>query len=84
MFGNCWVKALPREEILPALKPKKRLLQTCGLLCAPEEREALGDLLARAGVVRVTEPGEMSRTIPGEAHDGIYPLAAYMRIVETV
>ncbi len=84
MFGNCWVKALPREEILPALKPKKRLLQTCGLLCAPGEREALGDLLARAGVVRVTEPGEMSRTIPGEAHDGIYPLAAYMRIVETV
>ena len=84
LFGNCWVKALPRKQILPALKGKKGLLQTCGLLCAPGEREALGTLLARAGVVRVTEPGEMSRTIPGEAHDGLYPLTAYTRIVETV
>ena len=49
---------------------------------ALEERAALGDLLARAGVVRVTEPGEMSRTVPGEAHDGIYPLRAYSRVVE--
>jgi len=84
MFGNCWVKALPRGEIISRLKGKKGLLQTCGLLCAPEERALLGDLLARAGLVRVTEPGEMSRTIPGEAHDGIYPLVAYTRIVETV
>ena len=47
-----------------------------------EERAALGGLLARAGVVRVTEAGEMSRTIPGEAHDGDYPLRLYSRVVE--
>ena len=56
-----------------------RWLTTLGL-CSRSE----GKNLIRAGLVRVTEPGEMSRTIPGEAHDGIYPLAAYTRIVETV
>ena len=82
LAGNCWVKPLPRERIIPVLKPKKGYLQTAGLLCAPSERAALGELLARAGLVRITEPGEMSRTIPGEAHDGTYPLREYSRIVE--
>ena len=82
LAGNCWVKPLPRDQIVPRLKPRKGCLQTAGLLCPEEEREALSALLARAGVVRVTGPGGMSRTVPGEAHDGTYPLAAYTRIVE--
>ena len=80
--GNCWVKPLPRRRLLSALKEQKGYLQTAGLLCAPEEREELSALLARAGLVRITEAGEMSRTLPGEAHDGDYPLRAYSRIVE--
>ena len=79
---NCWVKPLPRDQIVPRLKPRKGCLQTAGLLCPEGEREALSALLARAGVVRVTGPGDMSRTVPGEAHDGTYPLAAYTRVVE--
>ena len=82
LAGNCWVKPLPRDQIVPRLKPRKGCLQTAGLLCPEGEREALSALLARAGVVRVTGPGDMSRTVPGEAHDGTYPLAAYTRIVE--
>ena len=82
LAGNCWVKPLPRDQIVPQLKPRKGYLQTAGLLCPEGEREALSALLARAGVVRVTGPGDMSRTVPGEAHDGTYPLAAYTRIVE--
>ena len=82
LAGNCWVKPLPRDQIVPRLKPRKGCLQTAGLLCPEEERAALSALLARAGVVRVTGPGDMSRTVPGEAHDGTYPLAAYTRIVE--
>ena len=82
LAGNCWVKPLPRDQIVPRLKPRKGCLQTAGLLCPEEEREALSALLARAGVVRVTGPGDMSRTVPGEAHDGTYPLAAYTRVVE--
>ena len=80
--GNCWVKPLPRRDLLAALKGQKGYLQTAGLLCAPEEREELTALLARVGLVRITEAGEMSRTLPGEAHDGDYPLRAYSRIVE--
>ena len=80
--GNCWVKPLPRHKLLAALKGQKGYLQTAGLLCAPEERQELSALLARAGLVRITEAGEMSRTLPGEAHDGDYPLRAYSRIVE--
>lgn len=44
--------------------------------------EGQGKRLARAGVVRITGPGEMSRTIAGEAHDGDYPLQLYSRVVE--
>ena len=80
--GNCWVKPLPREKLLAALKGQKGYLQTAGLLCAPEEREALSLLLLRAGVVRVTGPGEMSRSTCGDAHDGEYPLRRYTRITE--
>ena len=82
LAGNCWVKPLPRDQIVPRLKPRKGCLQTAGLLRPEGEREALSALLARAGVVRVTGPGDMSRTVPGEAHDGTYPLAAYTRVVE--
>lgn len=82
LFRNCWVKPLPRDQILPTLKGMKGYLQTCGLLCADHDRPPLSDRLARAGVVRITEAGEMSRSIAGEAHDGDYPLRLYSRIVE--
>lgn len=81
MFGNVLVKPLPRARILPVLRQAKPYLQTAGLGCAPEEREALLQLLVRAGITRVTYPGSMSESIPGEAHDGSYPLQRYMRIV---
>ena len=55
---------------------------SAGVLCAPVVPQQLSALLARAGLVRITEAGEMSRTLSGEAHDGDYPLRAYSRIVE--
>ena len=39
-------------------------------------------LLARAGVNRITAPGRMSAPLPGEAHDGEYPLRRYLRAVD--
>jgi len=84
LAGNLWVKPLPRKDLIAALKPMKGYLQTVGLICPDSEREQLSSLLARAGVVRITEAGEMSRTLPGEAHDGTYPLREYSRIVEYV
>ena len=64
------------------LRRHKGYLQTAGLLCGPEEREELAGLLLRAGVVRVTGPGEMSRTTCCDAHDGEYPLRRYTRVTE--
>lgn len=82
LFRNCWVKPLPRGQIVATIKGKKGYLQTCGLLCGDHDRLSLSELLAIAGVVRITGAGEMSRTIAGEAHDGDYPLQLYSRVVE--
>ncbi len=82
MFRNLWLKRLPRADLVATLKPHKDHLQTAGLLCAESDRARLADLLVRAGVVRVTRAGDLSRMIVGEAHDGAYPLRLYSRIVE--
>ncbi len=82
MFGNVPVKRLPRRELIPVLRRAKPYLQTAGLGCEPEEREELIGLLTRAGLTRISYPGSMSAPIPGEAHDGAYPLRRYLRIVD--
>ncbi len=81
LFRNVWIKRLPREQIITTLKKHKNHLQTCGLFCEEADREELVRLLATAGVVRITD-ADMSRTIPGEAHDGTYALREYTRVVE--
>lgn len=82
MEGNVLVKLLPQKDLLPALRRQKGRLQTAGLICSPEQREALTGLLARAGLTRVTHAGSMSASFPGEAHDGEYPLRRYLRVVD--
>lgn len=81
MMCNVLVKPLPRQKIIPALRRKKQYLQTAGLICAEKDRSELSDVLARAGVTRITTAGAMSEYFPGEAHDGEYPLRRYTRIV---
>ena len=84
MFRNVWVKCLPSYRLVSGLKPYKDHLQTAALLCNdPSRREELAELLALAGVVRITSAGSMSRMLSGEAHDGTYPLRQYSRVVET-
>lgn len=80
-FRNVWIKALPHDEIINALKKQKGYLQTCGLLCAENEKGPLVEKLIRAGVVRITG-ADLSRTFFGETHDGTYPLREYTKIVE--
>ena len=80
-FRNVWVKALPRTQIVRALKKQKGYLQTCGLLCGADEKQEIAEMLISAGVVRVTG-GDLSRTFFGEAHDGTYALREYTKIVE--
>ena len=80
--GNVLVKALPRRELIAALRRQRGRLQTAGLICAPEERPELTALLTRAGVNRITRAGSMSHTFLGEGHDGEYPLRRYVRTVD--
>lgn len=82
MEGNVLVKLLPQEELLPTLRRQKGRLQTAGLICSPEKRQELTALLAQAGLTRITRPGGMSLSFPGEAHDGEYPLRRYVRVVD--
>lgn len=82
MFKNCWVKPLPKEQIIPCLKPKKGYLQTVGLICAEEERKELAELFIKAGLTHIVKPRNMSQMLPGGTHDGEYPLRRYCRIVE--
>lgn len=80
LFGNCWVKPLPRSRILPILRPYKGYLQTVGLFCGEGERDHLAHLFFRAGATRI-KGADMSGISDGESHDGEYPLRRYSKIV---
>lgn len=82
MFRNCWIKPLPRTDIIKALKSYRGYLQTVGLICKESERHIFADILARTGVTRITYGFDMSRTVSGETHDGEYALRRYSHIIE--
>lgn len=82
MFKNCWIKPLPKKNIIKALKGKKGHLQTVGLICADAERSELAGIFTKAGLTHIARPGNMSQMLPGGTHDGEYPLRRYSRIVE--
>lgn len=83
LYRNVWVKRLQLHELY-TLKKYKGYLQTAAVLAVnPEKRAEICAALANIGVVRITSAGNMSRTVCGEAHDGVYALRAYSRIVET-
>lgn len=82
MFKNCWIKPLPRKNIIKALKGKKGHLQTVGLICADEERGELAGFFTKAGLTHIARLKNMSQMLPGGTHDGEYPLRRYSRIVE--
>ena len=82
MFKNCWVKPLPREQIISQLKGKKGYLQTVGLICGDIERVELSEFFVKAGLTHIVRPQNMSQMLPGGTHDGEYPLRRYTRIVE--
>ncbi len=81
MMCGVLVKRLPKDKILKELRKSKGYLQTAGLICSPEKRNELCDILSRCGVTRITSAGNMSEYFSGEAHDGEYPMSRYTRIV---
>ncbi len=81
LFGNVLVKALPREQLFGQLRRHKGVLQTAGLICSPDRRAELTNLLSRGGLTRITRAGDMSAVFCGESHDGEFPLRRYIRTV---
>ena len=83
LYRDLWIKRLPLERLYD-LRRYKGHLQTAAVLAPdPEKRREIRRILAEAGVCRITGPGNMSRAVCGEAHDGLYPLREYTRITET-
>ena len=84
LFQNIWIKPLKKEDIVNVLKPNKNLLQTVSINKELKDKEDIIRLLAKAGVVRITNLGDNSRMLAGESHDGEYALRRYIRVVETI
>lgn len=84
MMCNVLVKRLPYNKIVPVLRRKKGYLQTVGLICNEEEKEALTRIFSRCGATRIVSPKNMSEYFSGEGHDGEYALRRYVRVVNTV
>ena len=80
MYRNVWVKPLAKDDILN-LRPYKGYLQTAALICADSEYDDLSRRLLQTGVVKISDGSEMSNYAFGEAHDGMFPLRCYTRLV---
>lgn len=79
MFRTVWVKPLTAGTALDTLRAQRGYLQTAGLACGPQERQALMALLLRCGLCRVMPCGQMASNYAGEPHDGASALRRYTR-----
>ncbi|OFZ21478.1 MAG: hypothetical protein A2X94_08190 [Bdellovibrionales bacterium GWB1_55_8] len=79
LYRTVWLKPLPKNKIISALRPLRAYLQTAALSCDASRASELGGLLLRAGVLRITESGKMLDGYTGEPHDGVYALQRYCR-----
>lgn len=80
MYRNIWVKPLKRDNIIK-LRPYKSYLQTAALICTEEEHSELSQKLLQAGLVKISDGFEMSSYAFGEAHDGVFTLRCYTKVV---
>ena len=80
MYRNIWVKPLKRGKII-SLRPYKSYLQTAALICAEHEHAELSQRLLQTGLVKISDGFEMSNYAFGEAHDGVFTLRCYTKLV---
>lgn len=81
MYRNCWVRPLPRKKLLAVLCEYKNHLQTAALVCEECDRAAIETILAKTGVVRITNGARMSEGYCGMPHDGEFSLRRYMKLM---
>ena len=80
-FCNCWIRPLPRMEIIAALRPYAGYLQTVALCCGDEARASVENALFACGAVRITDGCRMSEAYCAMPRDGMYPLTRCMKRV---
>ena len=80
MYRNIWVKPLKKDDIIK-LRPYKGYLQTAALICAEWEHTELTQKLLQTGLVKISDGFEMSNYAFGEAHDGMFRLRCYTKLV---
>ena len=80
MYRNIWAKPLKRDAIIK-LRPYKGYLQTAALICGDTEHAELSRKLLQTGLVKISDGFEMSNYAFGEAHDGIFTLRCYTKLV---
>ena len=79
-YRNIWVKPLKRDDII-RLRPYKSYLQTTALICTEQEHKDLSQRLLLTGLVKISDGFEMSNYAFGEAHDGVFTLRCYSKLV---
>ena len=80
MYRDIWVKPLKKDNIL-TLRPYKNYLQTVALICSDLEYKELSNTLLKTGIVKISDGFEMSNYAFGEAHDGVFTLRYYTKLV---
>ena len=81
LFRTVWIKPFSRKNMVQELLPLRGYLQTCGLVATRNEIGELATKLTKAGILRITPPGEMLGSYDGEPHDGVYALSRFMNRV---
>ncbi|MGE8188745.1 acyl-CoA reductase [Pseudomonas sp. NPDC086278] len=79
LFRTLLLKPVPQDSIAETLLPWRTVLQSCALICTPEETPALVRTLVNAGVTRIAPSGLMHDGYAGEPHDGVYALSRLSR-----
>ncbi|MCL2034953.1 MAG: acyl-CoA reductase [Oscillospiraceae bacterium] len=80
MYRNIWVKPLKKEKII-SLRPYKGYLQTAALICSDDEHDDVSRNLLQTGLVKISDGFDMSNYAFGEAHDGVFTLRGYTKLV---
>ncbi|MEL7564277.1 MAG: acyl-CoA reductase [Dehalobacterium sp.] len=70
------------KQVIDYIEPFRSLLQTVGIAAAPEELFRISDLLAKAGVTRITALGSMTSPEAGWHHDGRFNLMDLVNMVD--
>ena len=79
LYGNVLVKPLPKEKIIETLYSNRGYLQTVGVY--PKNEHTI-NLFLRVGVTHIQGLKDASVYEQEGAHDGVFPLQQYSRIVE--